>query len=163
LLLSTWNGAFVWSPVLLLGLLGPRWIPDRHLRRAAFLTVILEVYISSLLGDWWGGRAFGARRLVSLAPLAGLGVALTWHALAQTKRRWAAGLVILVTACSWNLRLAMHQAEGRLPWNPGNARDYVRFYDPNSRHATRYGLWDYPRLVEEFVAAERMARLQARR
>ena len=163
LLLSTWNGAFVWSPLLLVGFVGLSRLPDRRLLLAAFAAVVIEVYVSALVLDWWGGRAFGARRLVSLAPLAALGIAYLLRRFRASPWRLAALAALLVAGCLWSERLAQYNVRGLLPANPGSAADYVRQYAPGSAHAQRYGLWDYPRLVSEAVESERMLRIDARR
>ncbi len=163
LLVSTWNGAFLWSPVLLLGLAGLWWTPDRALRTAFFAAVVLELYSSSVLLDWWGGRAFGARRLISLAPLAVVGLGFVMDRLRGARRRWAWAIALVALACVWNLRLATHYRNGLLPGNPGNAREYVRHPGLGPEHATPYGPWDHPRLFRELWRAERIRGASARR
>ena len=167
LLFSTWNGAFVWSPLLLVGLAGWWRYPERALRLAVLGGVVLEIYVCALVLDWWGGRGIGARRLVSLAPLAAVGLAFLLGSgslrTGRSRLRLAAGILILAAGCMWNLRLGQYQLRGMLPFNPGNASDYVRWHAPGSPPARRYGYWDYPRLLAEIAESERMLRIDRRR
>jgi hypothetical protein len=162
LLFSTWNGAFLWSPVLLIGCVGLLTTRDRSLRWALAAALLLEFYSSSVLLDWWGGRAFGARRLVSIAPLAILGLAFWVQRLRDSRRRLGIGIGIVLLACVWNLRLAVHYRDGLLPGNPGNAGEYLRHPGLGPNHATPYGQWDYPRLFRELWRADRIRSASAR-
>jgi len=162
LLFSTWNGAFLWSPVLLVGTLGLLRLRDPPLRLALLAAVLLEVYACAILADWWGGRAFGARRLVSIVPLAVVGLVCVADSLRRSPWRIAGLALFLCAACFWSERLALYQVEGLLPRNPGNAADYVRHYAPGTRHTFRYGYWDYPRLIGEVVEAEELLRSAGR-
>jgi hypothetical protein len=77
LLISTRHGWLSWSPLVVVGLLG---LPAT-IRRLEWwgigLTVvgIAEFWINASLSDWWGGNAFGARRLTDQSLLIGLGLA----------------------------------------------------------------------------------------
>ncbi|UCE02899.1 MAG: hypothetical protein JSW67_01480 [Candidatus Latescibacterota bacterium] len=161
-LFSLWHGAFVYSPLLLLGSAGLLLLPDRRLRWAAVAALLLEIYACAAAGDWWGGGGFSARRLTSVAPLAGLGVAcLVTRAQQHTRVRGVRWRVAIVVAClgaasAWNLRLAHYNARGLLPFNPNVRRDYVRHYPRGDARREIYSLWDYPRLLGEIVDAERI-------
>jgi hypothetical protein len=159
MLLSTWNGAFVWSPLLLAGLLGLRLVPAPSFRRSLWVAGALLIVTSAFLVDWWGGRSFGARRLVSLAPVAAYGVGLVLQR-ADRRRRYAV-VAFVVLACGWNTSLIRCQRHGLLPPNPGHQPDYTRHHLPGSPPTRPYGLWDYPRLVSEWAQAH--ASLQRRR
>jgi len=127
------------------------------LRWAFVAALALEFYSSSVLLDWWGGRSFGARRLVSIAPLAIVGLAFLGERLrGASRRRLGVAAAALVLACVWSLRLASHYRAGLLPGNPGNPREYLRHPGLGADHATPYGHWDYPRLIREVWRAERL-------
>jgi len=166
LLFSTWNGAFVWSPVLLLGLAAAIRHAPRADRTWICIAIGLQIVISSSLLDWWGGRSFGARRLVPLAPVAAAGLAL-WLESARTSRHrvlvTTAITLALAGGCAWNTTLVRYQRLALLPWNPGNQADYVRHHAQSSPRARRYGLWDYPRLVAEVAEARRLHAIDTRR
>jgi hypothetical protein len=153
MLFSTWNGAFVWSPLLLVGLLGLRCVNEPRMRVCLLAGIILEVYVSAVLVDWWGGRSFGARRMVALAPLAAYGLALTFQRSEKRKFRVSLLIILAAAACWWNSVLILCQRYGALPWNPGHQPDYTRYDVPGTYGVDRYGLWDYPRLVRETMEA----------
>lgn len=74
---STKRGLFTWSPILLFAVLGfvPLFQKNRLLGAATILIFVLETYVNSIVNDWWGGEAFGARRFISLMPFFALGLA----------------------------------------------------------------------------------------
>ena len=163
LLFSTWNGALLWSPLLLLGLVGSRKLGDAHLRRWMLVAIVLEILVCALVLDWWGGRSFGPRRLVSVVPFAALGMAMQLQRVRGSKVLAALLAAVLILGCTWSVRLARYHLAGLLPANPGSFADYQRHYGPGSPHAQLYGYWDYPRFFSEIVISERMLRIDARR
>lgn len=74
---STKRGLFTWSPILLFAVLGfvPLFQKNRLLGAATILIFVSETYVNSIVNDWWGGEAFGARRFISLMPFFALGLA----------------------------------------------------------------------------------------
>jgi hypothetical protein len=161
-LFSTWNGAFVWSPLLLVGIAGLVTIEERGLRYAFLAAIVLEIYSCSVLMDWWGGRAFGARRLVSIVPIASTGLAFLAHRLRIAWFKWVPALAAAILLCLCSVRLAEYHRHRLLPQNPGNAADYVRHHVPGTKPTFRYGLWDYPRLLSEIAESERLLRASRR-
>ena len=106
---STKRGLFSWSPILFLAVIGfvPLLRKNRVLGASAILIFVLETYITSVVVDWWGGEAFGARRFVSLMPFFALGLAALIDALLEkfkTRVRLAQNLMlaILVALLVWN-------------------------------------------------------------
>jgi hypothetical protein len=160
-LLSTWHGAFVYSPLFLIGFVGIAFVPDRGLRFALWGAVILEVYVCASAGDWWGGGAFSARRLTSVAPLAGVGVAWLVHRAGALDARpglaWrrAAAVTLVATAMLWNVRLAHYNVRGLIPFNPDHPVDYIRHYKLGDPRRQKYDHWDHVRLTRELLDAER--------
>jgi hypothetical protein len=154
-LFSTWQGAFLWSPVLAVGFAGLALVRERGLRWFVWGGVALEIYISAAADDWWGSASFGARRLVVVAPLAALGVALACDRLATTRRRVAAIAVGFVILVGWNVRLTQHAAAGRLPYNSANVMEYARHYPPDHPWRRPWGKWDYARFAREIASFER--------
>lgn len=155
-LFSTWQGAVLWSPCLVLGVLGLLRYPDRAPRFALLAAVALEIYACSATADWWGSASCGARRLSSLAPIIGLGVGLGLEKGFLEKHnirvlRYAAVIASIV----WTVRLTQFYDAGFLPKNPGNPVDYERDYPPGDPHRKPWGLWDYGRFAGEVVASER--------
>lgn len=74
---STKRGLFSWSPILIFALIGfvPLYRKNRLLGAATMVIFLLESYVNSIVNDWWGGEAFGARRFISLMPFFALGLA----------------------------------------------------------------------------------------
>lgn len=94
LLLSGRNGLFSHHPVLWLGVAGlvlalinakteqPTLV---RLVYPLLLVFVIQVYLNATVADWWGGHAFGQRRLLSSLLLFGLGFAYLqkyWYKLA---------------------------------------------------------------------------------
>jgi hypothetical protein len=158
-LFSTWHGALIWSPLLAVGTAGIAFLPDRGMRWTLWSAVALEVYTSAAAGDWWGSASFGARRLVVIVPIVGLGTALIvdrlHHAAPRARLLAAAGVVTMILLGSWNLRLAQYYVRGYLPKNAGNPTDYMRDLPAGHPYRRPWGHWDYSRLVAELVGAER--------
>jgi hypothetical protein len=100
---STKRGLFSWTPIVLLAVLGlvPLYRKHRMLGAAAVVIFLLETYVNSIVNDWWGGEAFGARRFISLMPFFALGLA----ALIDTLRVRVSQTVllgILLALIVWN-------------------------------------------------------------
>lgn len=74
---SSKRGLFPWSPVILFAVIGfvPLYRKNKTLGASAIAIFVLETYTNSIVSDWWGGEAFGARRFISLIPFFALGLA----------------------------------------------------------------------------------------
>jgi len=90
LLFSHRNGWFATTPLAYAGVIGLCMLP-RNARLVAIglgATVIMQVYLNSTILDWWGGAAFGQRRLCSVTlPLVVGMAALLWRA-GRLVARW---------------------------------------------------------------------------
>jgi hypothetical protein len=98
LLVSTHHGWLSWSPLVALSFLGlPAVVRRLEWLGAGLLVVgVGEFWINASLSDWWGGNAFGARRLTDQSLLIGLGLAAAIAWLLQ--RRLARVATMLVGA-----------------------------------------------------------------
>lgn len=115
-LFSARNGLFSHHPVLLLALGGLVWAVVRRRSHPEVRTLLLplalvfcaQLWINATADDWWGGHAFGQRRLLSSLPLFGLGFCVLQQALeAGFKRgRWLVPAVALL-AVVMNLYLTV--------------------------------------------------------
>jgi hypothetical protein len=153
-LFSTWQGAFVWSPLLLAGVVGIAYVPERRWRVALWTAMALEIYVSAAAGDWWGSASFGARRLVVIGPLAGLGIAFLFERLVTSRPRAVWVTVVLACLVAWNVRLAQYSVAGWLPLNVRNVREFARDYPVGHPNREPWGQWDYGRLAVELAHAE---------
>ncbi len=117
-LFSRLHGLFSWHPVLLVATLCLPQLWRRHrplLVRAAFV-LLGQVYINSVVHDWWAGGSFGQRRfcvvLVLFAvPLAlGLERLFRWASSGAQRRRAVRGLaVVVVVLLVWSNFLLLAQ------------------------------------------------------
>lgn len=100
---STKRGLFSWAPILLLAVIGfvPLYQKNRLLGAAAIVIFVAESYVNSIVNDWWGGEAFGARRFISLMPFFALGLA-GFIDMVRTRVSQTALLVALATFIVWN-------------------------------------------------------------
>lgn len=129
-LLSDRHGLFVWTPIAIPAVLGLVLLlrRQRELAGVALASLALLVLANCSARDWWGGAAFGMRRLVSGTPLFALGLAAflddAGRALgggqdtADTPKRdvraaWLAPAVALAFV-AWNLGLLGQYALGMI-------------------------------------------------
>lgn len=98
------RGLFTWTPIVFLAVLGfvPLYRRDRLLGFSAAVIFLAEAYVNSIVYDWWGGEAFGARRFISLVPFFALGLAALVDAVAARFSRRAL-LLALCAFTLWNL------------------------------------------------------------
>jgi hypothetical protein len=168
LVLALWssrNGLFATSPVAYVGAIGLvvfAW-RERNFGVRALALFVLAAYVNSVVADWWGGAAYGARRFDGTIPLlvVGLAAALDRGRVWLTRRP----LTGLVSACAllvvWNLTCMAAALDGAFylssPRSFGQvgaeqARVLHRWighpfsYPMNLLHAARYGVaparWD---------------------
>ncbi len=99
-LFSSHNGLFAWTPIALVAVAGWFLLEDRRLRAACLLGLAVEVVVAGTQGDWWGGQAFGMRRLLDLTPFFAVGLAAVARRL-RPALAWAAAGALT----AWNLLL----------------------------------------------------------
>jgi hypothetical protein len=106
------HGLFVWTPVLLLAVLGLilLWRRDRLLTSALALTLVLQLYVTGSFLTWQSASSFGQRRFINSTSIFVLGfAALAAWVLSNGWPRW---LVVGVAALfvAWNAGLLMQYA-----------------------------------------------------
>ncbi len=134
MLFSTHHGWIAWSPLVLVALLG---LPAA-VRKLGWFAVtligigVIDVFLNASLSDWYGGSAFGARRLTDQTLLLALGFAAAFDWLARRRLVFAAPLFTALGAL-WTILLAARffyvpGVDAGLPWNSflGGAFDGVR-------------------------------------
>lgn len=100
---SSKRGLFSWSPILIFALIGfvPLYRKNRLLGAATIVIFLLESYVNSIVNDWWGGEAFGARRFISLMPFFALGLAAFLDSI-RTRVSQTTILALLGAFILWN-------------------------------------------------------------
>jgi hypothetical protein len=101
------HGAFMWSPVLLLGLVGLWWLrrDDALLAALLLLGFLAQTYINGAFGTTWHlSRSFGFRRLIECTPIFVLGLAALIMTLRERLGTWPLLLLALVLVY-WNVGL----------------------------------------------------------
>ncbi len=123
-LFSSGHGLFVWTPILLLAVLGlfALWGLEPWITGTCLLMVVTFYCLISVYPWWYGTLSFGNRFFVSLTPIFVLGLAATFS---WTARFWADSKVaarrivpITVLFIVWNLGLIYQWNTHLLP-TPG--------------------------------------------
>ncbi|MFQ5348836.1 MAG: hypothetical protein ACE5EG_00170 [Thermoanaerobaculia bacterium] len=111
-LFSGLSGLIPWSPLFVVGLIGllAPWrcrLPATW-RWVALTVLFFDVFLNATVDDWWGGAAYGARRMTSDVPLLaiGLGNLASWRRL-----RWPLAAA-LVACCLWGAVTANLRVHG---------------------------------------------------
>lgn len=101
------RGAFLWAPVLALGLAGLAWLARKDARLALLLLAgfLVQTYINGAFGTTWHLRgAFGFRRLIECTPIFVLGLAALVDWLRPRLGRWPI-LAVAALLVYWNVGL----------------------------------------------------------
>ncbi|WP_255604017.1 hypothetical protein [Oscillochloris sp. ZM17-4] len=101
------HGAFLWSPVLLLGLAGLLWLARRDLAMAGMLLAafLAQTYINGAFGTTWHlSGSFGFRRLIECTPIIVIGLAALVERLRLRVGAWPLLLAALLLIY-WNVGL----------------------------------------------------------
>lgn len=108
------HGAFLWTPIWLIALLGLAllWRRDRRLTLMLAAAFIAQVYLNGAFLTWHLSGSFGFRRLIEATPIFVLGLALLLDRL-RLPRPLVVGLGMLLVA--WNFGLI---AQWSLPPRP---------------------------------------------
>jgi len=104
------HGLFYWTPLMLLGIYG--WYLWRHQKKRLSWQFALLFLLSSLVNalpwEYYGGWAYGSRRMIESLPLIAVGLAVVfdqppWHKL----RGWVVGVFTLWNALLWAQYVAL--------------------------------------------------------
>ncbi len=101
------HGAFLWSPVLAIGLVGLIWLGRRDLALAGMCIIafIAQTYINGAFGTTWHlSGSFGFRRLIECTPIIVLGLAVLVEQLRPRVGTWPLVIVALLLVY-WNVGL----------------------------------------------------------
>jgi len=102
-LFSSRHGLLSWTPALILGFAGlPGFLKrERLLGLSLLMVLILQLYLNSIVDDWWAGTGFGARRFDNCLPILALGMAASYEWMRAKGTGW---LAVILTAgfIAWN-------------------------------------------------------------
>ena len=137
-LFSSDRGLFLWSPILVLAMVGLYflWNKSKFLAGITLAVFIGQWLLNSSLNDLGGGDAFGARRFIETLPFLALALAALFNRL--KKYNWQLWLMIILFIF-WNFLLVENFRLGVLP-RSGEfdfmkinyfeviARDFIKFF-----------------------------------
>ncbi len=88
-LFSPGRSLFLYSPILVMAVLGARWMFAADKRRALIIMGAAGSYILAVAAwqIWWGGKAWGSRLLTPVVPLLGTLMAATVDRALRTQAR----------------------------------------------------------------------------
>jgi hypothetical protein len=121
---SSQHGLFLWTPVLLVGVLGLvlLWRRDRVVSATLLAVFGLTYYVVACYEAWHGSSSFGNRYFVPLLPVFALGLAVFVQDVASALGRrlpdaWsrAALLSALALLAAWNLGFMFQWGSGMIP------------------------------------------------
>jgi hypothetical protein len=116
ILFSNFHGLFLWTPVVLLAVVGLflLWRKDKLLAAAFLVAFAVETYLLGSFSTWFGGAAYGGRRFINCTVLFVVGLAAFADAI-QTRvpRPVMAGAGIFLVV--WNLFFIIQFVTGMVP------------------------------------------------
>jgi hypothetical protein len=135
------RGMFLWSPILLLAMVGLLlMLRERRLRLVAvgmLVAYFLELYISASFQTWTMAGSFGVRRLVGISPIYITGLAYLGYWLGSFKKGW-----------HWRQRWQIVAVVFFIAWNFGLIIQFSAIRDEAGRQKL-----DFPRVVtDQFTA-----------
>lgn len=101
------HGAFLWAPVLPIGVLGLAWLGRRDALLAGLLLLgfVAQTFINGAFGTTWHlSGSFGFRRLIECTPIFVLGLAVLLDRLLPRLGRWPL-LIAALALIGWNVGL----------------------------------------------------------
>ncbi len=119
-LFSTRHGLVSWHPAFAVAAAGMLMVRPRGLALVLSLAVLAQVYICSMVIEWWCGDSFGMRRMTGTIPLLTFGAAFLIERagrLGRAGRRIAACVGVAMVA--WNFLFMAQYRLGMIP--PGDA------------------------------------------
>jgi hypothetical protein len=119
-LFSYRKGWFVYSPVLILALVGiPLFYRQYRAETIALVTtLLLAFYLVFSWWCWWYGGSFGARALIEYLPFMAMLLAALLRVIGSSKRIIKISLgAIILTLCTWSLFMNWQYYEGLIHYD----------------------------------------------
>ncbi len=113
-LVSSYHGLFVWSPILMLSLIGLFLLARREAGRGAplLLAVLLQLAVNASMRMWWEGASFGLRLFVNCTPIFCVGLAFLYNRVRASWVRRLGGLCVF-----WTCLLYLNVVTDRIDLN----------------------------------------------
>ena len=112
-LFSSKHGLFSWTPLILFSIIGLFYFmvkTDNYTGGMMFAVFILQLYINSIIWDWWCGHSYGSRRFIDCSIIFATGLA----GLLQYMKRWVKlkyMVIFLLVFILWNQLLIVQYSE----------------------------------------------------
>ena len=108
------HGLISWTPIIAIPFLGLIWMVTRKPAVGAPLLVLLiiQVYVNSVVMDWWAGWSFGGRRFLDLVPFFILATAFLFHELPERLKKLVP--IVVSALIIWNMSLMFHYVTGHV-------------------------------------------------
>lgn len=115
-LFSGMHGLFSWHPFLVVALLGLffSYKKDSLLLYLLLSVFAVQVLLNSSLADWWGGSAFGARKMLGTLFVFSYGFAFLFDHFYSRKTVYCGLLSVLLLGGVWNFLLMVSIPKGYL-------------------------------------------------
>lgn len=94
-LFSYRKGWFVYTPIMLLALIGLFFYKNKDLKIGTWILFIVGLYILSSWWCWWYGGSYGMRSLIDIYPLLAFPLAFIFEAFNKSIERKILGIVVL--------------------------------------------------------------------
>ena len=128
-LFSARHGLISWTPLIAFSMAGIVWMSIRKFSIGIpiLIVLLLQLYVNSVVSDWWAGWGFGGRRFLDLIPFFILGTAFLIKELPKRIQRLVP--VIISILILWNITLLYHYFSGHV--NFGGAVYFSDWYREN--------------------------------
>ncbi len=122
-LFNTRAGWFVYSPIMILSLIGffALWKRKKEVFPAVLIVSLLAMYINFAWDEWMYGGSLGQRNLIQIYPLLAFPLGAFYGAM--QKRKWTSfGLYLMIALCMYLMFWWVHQAHLGKYFVPGEVR-----------------------------------------
>lgn len=115
-LFSTRHGLVSWHPVFAVAMVGMCFVRPIRIGILLSLLVLLQLYVCSIVTEWWCADSFGMRRMTGTIPMLSFGFAflLSRSKRAETYKRWALYAAVLGLLV-WNVFFMAQYRLGIIP------------------------------------------------
>ena len=155
LLLSPSRGLFIYTPIAALSIFGYLRVKNIVNNRLKYVLlfygpiIIIQIYIYSIFGNWWGGGSYGPRFLTGMLPIVSIYIAIYLNNFVNLNRIYKTKclyifLILILIGCSLFVQVigAFYYPNGNWNGTPKNV-DY---------HPERLWDWNDSQIIRTFEA-----------